>query len=169
MEYYSIKDSSWKWGLFGKGYGQGSQTQLNFLPETQTDFIFSVLAEEFGFIGVLLLVMIYAFVLLRCFYLAVNARDRFCRLVIGGFIFTFCFNVFVNLAMVVGLIPVVGMPLPFLAGAHVFAIFIYNVWNNNFNGFPQEVYAKMIRIFLLSFFLLQIPLAMLIKVKLLST
>ena len=140
-------------GLFGKGYGQGSQTQLNFLPETQTDFIFSVLAEEFGFIGVLLLVMIYAFVLLRCFYLAVNARDRFCRLVIGGFIFTFCFNVFVNLAMVVGLIPVVGMPLPFFSrgGTSLLSLFIM-FWNNNFNGLPQEVYAKMIRIFFLSFF-----------------
>lgn len=113
-------------GIFGKGYGQGSQTQLNFLPETQTDFIFSVLAEEFGFVGVLLLVMIYAFVLLRCFYLAVNARDRFCRLVIGGFIFTFCFNVFVNLAMVVGLIPVVGMPLPFFSrgGTSLLSLFI---------------------------------------------
>ena len=113
-------------GLFGKGYGQGSQTQLNFLPETQTDFIFSVLAEEFGFVGVLLLVMIYVFVLLRCFYLAVNARDRFCRLVIGGFIFTFCFNVFVNLAMVVGLIPVVGMPLPFFSrgGTSLLSLFI---------------------------------------------
>ena len=113
-------------GLFGKGYGQGSQTQLNFLPETQTDFIFSVLAEEFGFIGVSFLVIIYAFVLLRCFYLAINARDRFCRLVIGGFIFTFCFNVFVNLAMVVGLIPVVGMPLPFFSrgGTSLLTLFI---------------------------------------------
>ena len=113
-------------GFFGKGYGEGSQTHLNFLPETQTDFIFSVLAEEFGFIGVLLLLFLYAFVLLRTFYLAVNARDRFCRLVIGGFIFTFGFNVMINLAMVIGLIPVVGMPLPFFSrgGTSLLSIFL---------------------------------------------
>ncbi len=113
-------------GLSGKGYGQGSQTHLDFLPETQTDFIFSVLAEELGFIGVLILAFIYIFIILRCFYLAVNARDRFCRLVIGGFLFTFALNVTINLCMVVGLVPVVGMPLPFLSqgGTSLLSIFI---------------------------------------------
>ena len=84
------------------------------------------MAEEFGFIGVLLLLILYTFVLLRTFYLAVNARDRFCRLVIGGFIFTFGFNVMINLAMVIGLIPVVGMPLPFFSqgGTSLLSIFL---------------------------------------------
>ena len=106
-----------KIGVSRESYGKGEALGINYLID---------LAEEFGFVGVLLLVMIYAFVLLRCFYLAVNARDRFCRLVIGGFIFTFCFNVFVNLAMVVGLIPVVGMPLPFFSrgGTSLLSLFI---------------------------------------------
>ena len=102
-------------GLFGKGFGEGSQTQLNFLPETETDFIFSVIGEEFGFLGVLFLLSIYLFILLRCFYLALNARDRFCRLVIGGLTLTFAANLIINLCMVVGLLPVVGMPLPFIS------------------------------------------------------
>ena len=101
--------------VFGKGFGEGSQTQLNFLPETETDFIFSVIGEEFGFLGVLLLLSIYLFILLRCFYLALSARDRFCRLVIGGLSLTFAANLIINLCMVVGLLPVVGMPLPFIS------------------------------------------------------
>ena len=102
-------------GLFGKGFGEGSQTQLNFLPETKTDFIFSVIGEEFGFFGVLLLLSIYLFILMRCFYLALSARDRFCRLVIGGISLTFAANLIINLGMVIGLLPVVGMPLPFIS------------------------------------------------------
>tara|TARA_Y100001935_G_scaffold6101_1_gene4703 strand:- start:29 stop:1117 length:1089 start_codon:yes stop_codon:yes gene_type:complete len=112
-------------GLFGKGFGEGSQTQLNFLPETETDFIFSVIGEEFGFLGVLFLLSIYLFILLRCFYLALNARDRFCRLVIGGLSLTFAANLIINLSMVVGLIPVVGMPLPFISkgGSSLISLF----------------------------------------------
>ncbi|MBD63207.1 MAG: rod shape-determining protein RodA [Gammaproteobacteria bacterium] len=112
-------------GLFGKGFGEGSQTQLNFLPETETDFIFSVIGEEFGFLGVLLLLTIYLFILLRCFYLALNARDRFCRLVIGGISLTFAANLIINLSMVVGLLPVVGMPLPFISmgGSSLISLF----------------------------------------------
>ena len=113
-------------GLLGKGYGEGSQTQLNFLPETETDFIFSVIGEEFGFLGVLLLISIYLFILLRCFYLALSARDRFCRLVIGGLSLTFATNLIINLCMVVGLLPVVGMPLPFISkgGSSLLSLFI---------------------------------------------
>ena len=113
-------------GLLGKGYGEGSQTQLNFLPETETDFIFSVIGEEFGFLGVLLLISIYLFILLRCFYLALSARDRFCRLVIGGLSLTFAANLIINLCMVVGLLPVVGMPLPFISkgGSSLLSLFI---------------------------------------------
>lgn len=112
-------------GLFGKGFGEGSQTQLNFLPETETDFIFSVIGEEFGFVGVLLLLSIYLFILLRCFYLALSARDRFCRLVIGGISLTFAANLIINLCMVVGLLPVVGMPLPFISkgGSSLISLF----------------------------------------------
>ncbi len=112
-------------GLLGKGFGEGSQTQLNFLPETETDFIFSVIGEEFGFLGVLLLIGIYLFILLRCFYLALSARDRFCRLVIGGLSLTFAANLIINLCMVVGLLPVVGMPLPFISkgGSSLMSLF----------------------------------------------
>ena len=113
-------------GLLGKGFGEGSQTQLNFLPETETDFIFSVIGEEFGFLGVLLLLSIYLFLLLRCFYLALSARDRFCRLVIGGLSLTFAANLIINLCMVVGLLPVVGMPLPFISkgGSSLMSLFL---------------------------------------------
>tara|TARA_B110000305_G_scaffold224266_1_gene269614 strand:+ start:139 stop:1068 length:930 start_codon:yes stop_codon:yes gene_type:complete len=112
-------------GIFGKGFGQGSQTQLNFLPETKTDFIFSVIGEEFGFIGVFLLLSIYFFLLMRCLYLALTARDRFCRLVIGGLSLTFAANLIINLCMVVGLLPVVGMPLPFISkgGSSLMSLF----------------------------------------------
>tara|TARA_Y100001936_G_scaffold244451_1_gene284847 strand:- start:8650 stop:9738 length:1089 start_codon:yes stop_codon:yes gene_type:complete len=112
-------------GFFGKGFGEGSQTQLNFLPETETDFIFSVIGEEFGFLGVFFLLSIYLFILLRCFYLALNARDRFCRLVIGGLTLTFAANLIINLCMVVGLLPVVGMPLPFISkgGSSLISLF----------------------------------------------
>ena len=102
-------------GLTGKGYQMGSQAHLDFLPETETDFIFSVIAEEFGFIGVCMLLSIFLFILLRCLFLALNARDRFCRLTIGGLSLIFLSTVLINLSMVVGIIPVVGMPLPFIS------------------------------------------------------
>ena len=102
-------------GIQGKGYQQGSQAHLDFLPETETDFIFSVIAEEFGFIGVCILLLVFFFILFRCLYLALNARDRFCRLTIGGLSLLFISTIFINLAMVVGIIPVVGMPLPFIS------------------------------------------------------
>ena len=113
-------------GIFGKGFGEGSQTQLNFLPETKTDFIFSVIGEEFGFLGVMLLLSIYCFILMRCLYLALSARDRFCRLVIGGLTLTFAANLIINLSMVVGLLPVVGMPLPFISkgGSSLISLFL---------------------------------------------
>ena len=102
-------------GIQGKGYQQGSQAHLDFLPETETDFIFSVIAEEFGFIGVCILLLVFFFILFRCLYLALNARDRFCRLTIGGLSLLFISTIFINLAMVVGIIPIVGMPLPFIS------------------------------------------------------
>jgi len=102
-------------GMSGKGYQEGSQAHLNFLPEAETDFIFAVIAEEFGFIGVCILLSIFFFILLRCLYLAFNARDRFCRLTIGGLSLVFASTLFINLGMVVGIIPVVGMPMPFIS------------------------------------------------------
>ena len=102
-------------GINGKGFQEGSQAHLDFLPETETDFIFAVIAEEFGFIGVCILLSLFFFILLRCLYLAFNARDRFCRLTIGGLSLVFASTLFINLSMVVGLIPVVGMPLPFVS------------------------------------------------------
>ena len=102
-------------GMSGKGYQDGSQAHLNFLPEAETDFIFAVIAEEFGFVGVCILLSIFFFILLRCLYLAFNARDRFCRLTIGGLSRVFAATLFINLGMVVGIIPVVGMPMPFIS------------------------------------------------------
>ena len=102
-------------GMSGKVYQDGSQAHLNFLPVTETDFIFAVIAEEFGFVGVCILLSIFFFILLRCLYLAFNARDRFCRLTIGGLSLVFASTLFINLGMVVGIIPVVGMPMPFIS------------------------------------------------------
>ena len=102
-------------GMSGKGYQDGSQAHLNFLPEAETDFIFAVIAEEFGFVGVCILLSIFFFILLRCLYLAFNARDRFCRLTIGGLSLVFASTLFINLGIVVGIIPVVGMPMPFIS------------------------------------------------------
>ena len=102
-------------GMSGKGYQDGSQANLNFLPEAETDFIFAVIAEEFGFLGICILLSFFFFILLRCIYLAFNARDRFCRLTIGGLSLIFASTLFINLGMVVGIIPVVGMPMPFIS------------------------------------------------------
>jgi len=102
-------------GMSGKGYQEGSQANLNFLPEAETDFIFAVIAEEFGFVGICILLAVFFFILLRCLYLAFNARDRLCRLTIGGLSLVFASTLFINLGMVVGIIPVVGMPMPFIS------------------------------------------------------
>ena len=102
-------------GIFGKGFGEGTQSHLNFLPETETDFIFAVIAEEFGLVGLTILIGLYFFIFIRCFYLSINARDRFCRLVIGGLSLVFISTLFINIGMVIGLLPVVGMPLPLIS------------------------------------------------------
>jgi rod shape determining protein RodA len=102
-------------GMFGKGWFNGTQSQLDFLPERHTDFIFSVYTEEFGFIGVLLLLAIYMFIVLRGLYIAVQGQDTYGRLVAGSLIFTFFIYIFVNIGMVSGLLPVVGVPLPLVS------------------------------------------------------
>ena len=102
-------------GILGKGFGEGTQSHLYFLPETETDFIFAVIAEEFGLVGLTTLMGLYFFIFIRCFYLSINARDRFCRLVIGGLSLVFISTLFINIGMVIGLLPVVGMPLPLIS------------------------------------------------------
>ena len=102
-------------GLFGKGWTNGSQAQLEFLPERDTDFIFAVLGEEFGLFGVLTLLALYMFVIGRGLYIAVQARDTYSRLLAGSISLTFMVYVFVNTAMVTGLVPVVGVPLPLVS------------------------------------------------------
>jgi len=102
-------------GMFGKGFIQGTQSHLNFLPEKQTDFIFTMLAEEFGMAGGFLLLGLYGLVILYGFAIAVRSRSQFGRLVAIGLATTFFLYVFINVAMVMGLIPVVGVPLPLIS------------------------------------------------------
>jgi len=102
-------------GLFGKGWTNGSQAQLEFLPERHTDFIFAVLGEEFGLLGVIGLLALYMFVIGRGLYIAVQAHDTYSRLLAGSISLTFLVYVFVNTAMVTGLVPVVGVPLPLVS------------------------------------------------------
>lgn len=102
-------------GLFGKGWTNGSQAQLEFLPERDTDFIFAVIGEEFGLLGVLTLLGLYLFVVARGLFIAIQARDTYTRLLAGSISLTFFVYVFVNTAMVTGIVPVVGIPLPMVS------------------------------------------------------
>jgi rod shape determining protein RodA len=102
-------------GLWGKGWLHGTQSQLDFLPESHTDFIIAVLAEEFGFIGVLLLLSVYLFIVGRCLQISINAQDSFSRLLAGSLTLTFFVYVFVNIGMVSGILPIVGVPLPLVS------------------------------------------------------
>ncbi|MGH1471740.1 MAG: rod shape-determining protein RodA [Cellvibrionaceae bacterium] len=102
-------------GLDGKGWMQGTQSHLDFLPESHTDFIIAVLAEEFGLYGVLSLIAIYLLIVVRGFVIAVNAPNTFGRLLAGGITLTFFVYIFVNMGMVAGLLPVVGVPLPLVS------------------------------------------------------
>ena len=102
-------------GLFGKGWTNGSQAQLEFLPERDTDFIFAVMGEELGLLGVLSLLGLYLFVVGRGLYIAIQAGDTYSRLLAGSISLTFLVYVFVNTAMVTGLVPVVGIPLPLVS------------------------------------------------------
>lgn len=102
-------------GVFGKGYLNGSQAQLEFLPERSTDFIFAVVGEEWGLIGLVTIILLFMFVIGRALYLATTAHDTFSRLASGSLALTFCVYVFVNTGMVTGLMPVVGVPLPFVS------------------------------------------------------
>jgi rod shape determining protein RodA len=102
-------------GLFGKGWLNGTQSHLEFLPERSTDFIFAVLGEEFGLIGILVLLLLYAFIVVRGIYIATQAQDTFTRLLAGSLSLTFVVYIIVNTGMVTGLLPVVGLPLPLIS------------------------------------------------------
>jgi rod shape determining protein RodA len=102
-------------GLFGKGFLQGSQSHLSFLPEKQTDFIFTTLAEEFGLVGGLGLLVLYTLIIVYGFAIALRSRNHFGRLLGLGIITNFFLYVFINTGMVMGLIPVVGVPLPLIS------------------------------------------------------
>ena len=102
-------------GLFGKGLRESTQSRLDFLPESSTDFIIAVIGEEGGFVGILILLILYLVILARGLHLATLAPSRFGRLLAGGLMLTFFAHVFVNIAMVSGLAPVVGVPLPLVS------------------------------------------------------
>lgn len=102
-------------GINGKGWLGSTQAKLDFLPESSTDFIFAVFAEEFGLFGCVGLLFLYLLVIIRCFYIAVQAQDTYSRLLAGSLSFTFFVYVFVNIGMVIGILPVVGVPLPLVS------------------------------------------------------
>ena len=102
-------------GIDGKGFLQGTQSQLEFLPESHTDFIIAVLAEEMGLIGVLILLSVYFLIIMRCLYLSSRCETLFGRLLSGSLSVTFFIYVFVNIGMVSGILPVVGVPLPLVS------------------------------------------------------
>jgi len=102
-------------GVFGKGYMNGSQAQLEFLPERSTDFIFAVIGEEWGLVGLSVLIGLYLLVMARGMYIALQGQDTFSRLIAGALTLTFGVYVFVNSGMVAGLLPVVGVPLPLVS------------------------------------------------------
>jgi rod shape determining protein RodA len=102
-------------GIFGKGFLQGSQSHLNFVPEKQTDFVFTLLAEEFGIVGGLFLLALYLMLLVYGFAIAMRSRNQFGRLLAVGVTVTFFLYVFINIAMVMGVLPVVGVPLPLVS------------------------------------------------------
>ena len=113
-------------GLSGRGFMQGTQSRLNFLPEKHTDFIFTTLAEEFGFIGGISLLGLYFLLIIFCGLVALACRDRYSGLVVSGITMTFFLYFAVNMAMVMGLAPVVGVPLPLVSygGSAMFVLMI---------------------------------------------
>jgi len=102
-------------GLDGKGFMQGTQSQLDFLPEMQTDFIFTIFGEEFGFIGAIFLLLLYLSVIMTSVNIALQSRSHFARLLTMGVVVTFALYVLINTGMVMGLAPVVGVPLPLVS------------------------------------------------------
>ncbi|MBC6413317.1 MAG: rod shape-determining protein RodA [Chromatiales bacterium] len=112
---YQSKVAIGSGGLWGKGWFNGTQAQLGFVPEHSTDFIFAVFAEEFGFVGCCLLILLYIAVVVRGIIITLNAKDYFGHLLAGSLTFSFACYFFINIAMVSGLLPVVGVPLPLMS------------------------------------------------------
>ena len=102
-------------GLYGKGWMNGTQSHLDFLPESHTDFIIAVLAEEFGLLGCLILLLLYSLIIARGLFITLNASSLFGRLLAGSITLTFFVYIFVNIGMVSGILPVVGVPLPLIS------------------------------------------------------
>lgn len=102
-------------GIYGKGWLGSTQSELEFLPESSTDFIFAVFAEEFGLFGCASLLLLYLLIITRCLYITSQTQDSYCRLLAGSLSFTFFVYVFVNVGMVIGILPVVGVPLPLIS------------------------------------------------------
>ena len=112
-------------GLWGKGFGHGTQTHLKFLPEQETDFIFSVIGEEFGFIAVAFILVLFAFLMLDMIQRAYKTSERFPSLVLFGITVLFMSHIFVNVGMTVNLLPVKGLPLPFISYGGTFLVSCY--------------------------------------------
>jgi len=112
-------------GLFGKGWHHGTQSQLEFLPEHTTDFVFAVFSEEWGLVGVLLLLALYIFIVGRGLWIASNARDTYSRLLAGSISMAFFVYVMVNGGMITGLLPVVGVPLPLVSYGGTSAVSLF--------------------------------------------
>jgi len=102
-------------GFFGKGFMHGTQTQLQFIPEQHSDFIFSVMAEEFGFLGAAAVLALFALLIWRALVIASESRDTIGKLLASGIAVMLGFHVFANMGMVIGILPVVGIPLPFMS------------------------------------------------------
>ena len=112
-------------GVFGQGFGQGTQTQYGFLSEPQTDFIFAAIAEEFGLLGVILLLVLFLTLLYKMFKIGLNATSNFPRLFVAGFTILFILQLFVNVGMNLGLLPIIGLPLPLVSygGSSLLALY----------------------------------------------
>ena len=113
-------------GLFGQGIGAGSQTQYGFLPESQTDFIFSAIAEETGIVGVSILLLLFSLVLWRIMRIAINSRENFSRFFVVGFSIVLISQLFIHIGMNIGLLPIIGISLPFISygGSNLVATFV---------------------------------------------
>ena len=130
-------------GLFGKGYLQGSQSQLDYLPEKQTDFVFTLIGEEFGFVGSMTIILIYFLIILSITGIGMRAKNRFTRLVASGLAMVIFLYVFINIAMVTGVLPVVGAPLPLISygGTAMLTIFLILgiCINLSLNSFKEDI------------------------------
>lgn len=113
-------------GLWGKGLFQGEHTNLSYVPEHHTDFIFSVIGEETGFFGAIFVIVIFGLIIWRCFYIAANAKNSFGSLIAAGIGFIILSQTVINIGMTIGIMPVIGLPLPFLSygGSNLLSVFI---------------------------------------------